>query len=105
MLSRQQDVQKQPQRVDVRRRRGLSSSNLLGCGIGRCQSCALLERQRQHLGRLPVGFEQLGDTEVEQLHVAIGTHQHVWRLEIAVNDAVGMRVRDGAEHVEEERNP
>jgi hypothetical protein len=67
MLSRQQDVQKQPQRVDVRRSRGRSSANLLGCGIGGCQSCALLERQCRDLDRLPVGFEQLGDTEVEQL--------------------------------------
>jgi len=55
MLPCQQNVQQQTQRIDIRRRRGLPSSNLLGCGISRCESRPLLERQRRDLPRLPLG--------------------------------------------------
>ena len=46
--------------------------------------------------------EQLGDAEVEQLHLAVGRHQDVRRLQVAVDDQVGVGVRDRRLHVEEQ---
>ena len=53
-------------------------------------------------GAARVAFEQLGDAEIEQLHLSVRAHQHVRRLEIAVHDQVRVRVRHGGEHVEEQ---
>ena len=39
------------------------------------------------------GVQDLGDAEVEQLGHAVGAHQHVGRLDVAVHDALVMRVR------------
>ena len=105
MLARQQDVKQQTQRVDVRRSRDRPALDLLGCRIGRCHSGALLERQRRDFAGLPLGFEQLGDAEVEQFRVAVSTHEHIGRLDVAVDDPKGVSVRDGAKHFENERNP
>ena len=49
-----------------------------------------------------VALEQLGDTEVEQLDLTSDADEHVGRLEVAVNNQVGMRVRDRLQHIEEE---
>ena len=46
--------------------------------------------------------EQLGDAEVEQLDLAVVGHEHVRRLQVAVDDQVGVGVRDGRLHVQEQ---
>ena len=46
--------------------------------------------------------EELGDAEVEELHLALVGHQDVGGLEIAVDDQPDVRVRDGARNLEEE---
>ncbi len=55
-------------------------------------------------GRLVAGLalEQLGDAEIEQLHLAVRGHQDVRGLEVAVHDQVGVRVGDRRQHVEEQ---
>ena len=55
-------------------------------------------------GDIGVGFrfEQLGDAEVEQLHRAVGGHEDVVGLEVAMHDEVLMRVTHGRAHLQEE---
>jgi hypothetical protein len=56
---------------------------------------------RQVAGIAAAGLaEQLGDAEVQQLELAIGTHQHVRRLEVAVQDQPRVRVRDGISRID-----
>jgi hypothetical protein len=54
---------------------------------------------------LVLRLHQLGDAEVEQLDLAVDADQHVHRLDVAVDDQVGVRVRDRREHVEKEPQP
>ena len=101
MLSREQNVEQHTQRVDIRGGGHCSAADLLRCGISRCEGPAPLECHGRRLARVVVP-EQLGNPEVQQLHVAVCTHEHVRRLDIAVDDAVGMCVRHGAENVEKQ---
>jgi hypothetical protein len=52
----------------------------------------------------PGSVEQLGDAEVEQLHLPVGGDQDVGRLQVAVHDEMSVRVdhriADGAEELE-----
>ena len=45
---------------------------------------------------------QLGQSEVQDLQSAVLRHHHVGRLEIAVSDAGGMRLRDGVGQLDSE---
>ena len=49
--------------------------------------------------------EELGDAEVEQLHLAVFRDHDVSRLEVAVHHERAVRVLDGAGHLEEELQP
>ena len=42
-------------------------------------------------GPARVGFQELGQTEVQDLHVALGGHHDVVRLQVPVNDTLLMR--------------
>src|SRR5206468_5093357 len=44
----------------------------------------------------------LGDAEVEELHRTIVRDQHIRRLDIAMHDQVGVRVRDRGENIEKQ---
>ena len=49
-----------------------------------------------------LGLEQLGDAEVQQLHRAVGGHEDVVGLEIAMHDEVLVRVAHGCADLQEE---
>jgi hypothetical protein len=89
----EQFVQQHAQGVDIGGGRHLTTLQLLGRGIRRRESRARVARQLT--GVTAAGLvEQLGDAEVQQLELAIGTHQHVRGLEVAVQDQPRVRVRD-----------
>ena len=52
--------------------------------------------------RVRVGVNELGDAEIEQLDLTVGSHEHIGRLDVAMHDQVGVRVGDGLEHIEEQ---
>ena len=61
--------------------------------------CTVLRRDEPHLGprggrlHVPGGWvEELGDAEIEQLHVPGSRHEDIRRLEIAVHDERAVRV-------------
>ena len=87
------------ERVDVGRGGDLAAGDLLGRGVLRRQGDAALARQHRH--RFVVA-EQLGDAEIEQLHLAVAVHEDVRRLQVAVDDQVGVGVRDRRLDVQEE---
>ena len=88
----------QSEREDVAAAVHLAPRGLLGRHIGRRSENRALSRQsgidsgggRGALGR-SLRFLQLGQTEVEDLDIAVRTQQEVFRLEVAVGDAVFMR--------------
>ena len=99
MLAGQQLEQQHAERVDVGGGGDRAAGDLLGRGVLRRQRDAALARQQRH--RLVVA-EQLGDAEVEQLDLAVAGDQHVRRLEVAVDDQVGVGVRDRRLDVQEQ---
>ena len=50
-------------------------------------------------------LEQLRDAEVEQLHLSVAVDEDVRRLEIAMDDQVGVRVGHSRQHVEKHTYP
>ena len=62
-----------------------------------CSGAAYAGVNRRRPRARPIGtrlesVELLGDPEVEQLHDAVGRHENVRRLEIAVNDEMAVRM-------------
>ena len=85
-LSHQQLEGEGTQAPVVGRRRRRLAGELLWSGVS-----------RRHQARLGCGMglrgfwvEKLGDPEVEQLDLALGCHQHVGGLEVAMNDEVAV---------------
>ncbi len=52
-----------------------------------------------------LGVQQLGDAEVEQARLVVGLHQHVARLQVAMDDQLRMRVRHRPAQLEEQLEP
>ena len=100
----EQLVEQDAERVDVRRRGHRLAADLLRARVFRRHQ---LQPRRGRRQRLPAELrvQQLGDAEVEQLGRAVGRHQHVGRLDVAVDDQVLVRVLDGGADVAEERQP
>ena len=99
VLAGQQLEEEHAERVDVGRGGDRAAGDLLGRGVLRRQRDAALARQHRH--RFVVA-EQLGDAEVEQLDLAVAGHEHVRRLQVAVDDQVGVGVRDRRLDVQEQ---
>ena len=89
-----QFMQQQPERVHVGGGGGAVAGELFGRGVADGVG-ALVEAGG--IGAAVV--EQFGDAEVEQFRVAIGRHQHVGGLEVAMHDEVAMRVRHRRTHL------
>ena len=91
----QQFVQHHAQRVDVGHRRHRLAADLLGCGVvqGEGAGARACVAALQRAAAVPV--EQFGDAEIKQAHVAGGGHQDVGRLQVAVDDQVGVGMADG----------
>ncbi len=88
-LPGEQAEEQQPQLIDVRGDGDAPPQHLFGARVV----------GRQHAGEgagevrvAGVGLQQLGDAEVEQLHLPLGGDDDVRRLEIAVDDEVLVRV-------------
>ena len=87
-------VENEAKTVDVAARTGGFAVELFGAGIVR------REHPRRSLRlRAVVGLEQARDAEIEQLQCAVGGHQHVAGLEVAMHDKASMRVGQGGEQV------
>ena len=100
MLAGEQLEEQHAQGVDVGGGGDLAAGDLLGRGVLRRQRDAAFARQHRH--RCRRRLEQLGDAEVEQLDLAVAGHEHVRRLQVAVDDQVGVGVRDRRQDVEEQ---
>ncbi len=77
------------------------AAHLLGAGVLRRHQLQPGRGRRERLAR-ELGIEQLGDAEVQQLGRAVGDHEHVGRLDVAVDDQVLVRVLDGGADVTKE---
>jgi hypothetical protein len=56
-------------------------------------------RHRRGVGAV---VEQLRDAEVDELHLAVVRHQDVRRLDVAMENELAVRMRDGSEDIEEQ---
>ena len=66
--------------------------DLLGTGVIRRHHVGEGQRRRGGLGRLDV--EQLGDSEIQQLGLAVRRNPNIGRLDVAMDDAVAVGVAD-----------
>ena len=96
----EQLVEQHAERVDVGGRGTASPRTCSGLAYSGVISCRPAPSARASGRRARV--EQLGDAEVEQLGRAVGGHQDVGRLEVAVDDQVLVRVLDGRADVTEQ---
>ncbi len=99
MVAGEQLEEQDAEGVDVGGGRDRAAGDLLGRGVLRRQRDTALTGQHRH--RFVVA-EQLGDAEVEQLDLAAGGDEHVRRLQVAVDDQVGVGVRDRRLDVQEQ---
>ncbi len=97
----QQFVGDDAERVHVRRGRHGRAADLLRRRVSRSHHPHARPRQRLCIRRL-VLEQDLGDTEIEQLHRPLAGDEDVRRLEVAVHDEVAMRVANRVTHVEEQ---
>ena len=105
VLSAEQHVEQDAERVHVGGDRHRLAEELLGRGVLRRQGTPAFARELGRLARRSAFLEQLGDAEVEQLDAAVLCDQDVGRLDVAMDDEVGVRVRHRGEDVEEEPHP
>ena len=96
----QQVVEQHAQRVDVGRRGHGRALQLLGRGVLRRQ-CTLPICGDKRTVR--VAQQQLGDAEVEQFDVAIGGHEDVGRLDVAMDHEVTVRLGHRRQNVVEQQ--
>ncbi|HET7925583.1 MAG TPA: hypothetical protein VFL30_11835 [Rhodanobacteraceae bacterium] len=97
-MSRQQPVKNRAQLIDVCRRGDGLGENLFGSRVLRRHPTMIRHRGGGGVGRC-ARLEQLGQTEVEQLHDPIARDENVRRLEVAVDDETVVRRLDGGGHL------
>jgi hypothetical protein len=102
VVSGQELVEEDAERIHVARSRDRVSPDLLGARVLRRHHRS--ERLRRRLLAVLSGREELRDPEVEELRRPVRIHQDVSRLQVAVDDEILVRVvdrfADGAEHLE-----
>ncbi len=102
MLTGEQLVEQNTEGVNVGSGGDRTTGDLLGRRVGEGErALAFAGEDRCHDRRRTV-FEQLGDSEVEQLHPTIVADEDVRRLDVAVDDQVGVGVRHRRQHLQEQ---
>ena len=102
-LAGQQFVEHDGERVDVARHAQRLAADLLGRGVVARVGAADELRQRRLAGPLPrFVIQQLGHTEVEQPHLAVGGDEDVARLEVAMDDQPRVRMCDRLGNLQEQ---
>ncbi len=100
----EQLVEQYAERVDVGRGRHRIAANLLGAGVLRRHQLHAGHRRRVGVAR-HLRVQELRNPEVEELRRSVHRHEHVGRLEVAVDDQVLVRVLDGGADLPEDREP
>src|SRR6185437_879316 len=101
MCTGQQNVEDQAERIDIRGRGDGFAQQLLGYRVLRSERMGACQRQIRSI----LTFEELCDSEVEELHRAVARHEDVARLDVPMNDQVRVRVADGRQDIQEEPQP
>jgi hypothetical protein len=95
MATRQQEIEQHADRVDVGRRRDDVARRLLGRGVFRRQHARPIDRHG-------LCIQQPRDPEIQQFDGAVGRHENIRWLEIAMDDQVRVRMAHGVENLEDE---
>ncbi len=104
MVAAQQQVHQHAQRVDVGGGGHVAALQLLGRGELRRERVAGAGGERRFRAGAGV-VQQLGDAEVQQLHVAGLRHQDVAGLQVAVQHQAVVRLRHRGQDVQHQRQP
>src|SRR6266851_9557014 len=98
MLPGEQQVKQNAEGVDVGGGADWTAGDLLRGGVCERQRSFAFARERHRR----VVFQQLGNSKVEQLDLTIAGDEHVGRLDVAVDNQVGMRVRHRRQHIDKQ---
>src|SRR5262249_11870130 len=79
-----------------------AAGDLLWCGEGEGERLFALAGEYRRGRRCRFVFEELGNPEVEQLYLAAAGDEHIRRLDVTVDNQVGMGVRDDCQNVEKQ---
>ena len=99
----EQLVQHDSERIHIGRNAERLACDLLGRGVLRRERAAGYLAEHGLLGQALV--QQLGDAEVQQPHLALGGHQDVGRLHVAMHDQLAVRIRDRLGHLQKRAKP
>jgi hypothetical protein len=105
MLTGQQLVQQHAERVHVGRGGNRSAGDLLGSGVLRRHRRAVLARQQASIRSCSASSNSFAMLKSSSLTCPLAVDQDVRRLQIAMNDQVGVRVRHRRLHVEKQPDP
>src|SRR5215469_15954904 len=101
MIAGEEQIQQHTKCINVRSRRDRATSHLLGRGKLWRQSSPTFKREQCCSSGTVLLAEQLGNAEIQQLHLPVVSDEHIGRFDVAVDDQIGMSLGDGTEHVEE----
>jgi hypothetical protein len=101
--SGEQFVQQEAQCVDVGGGAHILTADLFGAGVLRRQHVEAGSGERRRVG--PVGFEELGDPEIQQLHGAFVGDQNVRGFQIPMDHKPAMGRLHRLADLDEERQP
>ncbi len=102
MLAGQEDVEQHTQRINVGRRRHRIAEQLFRGGKFGRESTTGVAGQLAHVAERGFVLQQLRDAEIQQLNGAAVADQHIRRLDVSVDDEIGVSVGDGGQHVDEQ---
>ena len=91
------------ERVDVDGGRERLPGDLLRCGVIERERAAGVAGELRFVGGALL--HQLRDAEIEELHLPALRYEDVGGLQVAVQDKVGVRVRDRIDHLIDEIQP
>src|SRR5262249_54106975 len=101
MLSGKNHVKDNAERVNIRRGCNLAPGYLLRSGKLWSQGSSTLVRELR-ARRIAIIAQQLRNSKIEQFYLAIGSHQYVRGLNVAMHNQVAVRVSDRPEYIEKE---
>src|SRR5215470_20292195 len=95
-------MQQYAQGIHIRGSRNRFALQLLRSRIFRRHRPSRCNREPRRLLRMSIALQQLGNAEIEQLYLIVFANKYVRRLQIAMHNPMGVRMRHRFQYIEEQ---